>query len=319
MAQSCRAGMARLPDLEEKAEKLEAELASQQDMEDKVNKLNTLISDRLQNAANECDSFRARFEHLKSQLKTAMGDRTHIHDELQKLNDEAKNTRAEPPAEKGEAPHRDGEIEGNEEDVALTNARTKRMRVTSDSCRLAATAGQRLKARERSMVDESRLPVRAVEARVACVYFARTLRVSCKEENTNKQTHNHTLKHTHKQTKQTHKQTHTQTHTHKQTHTQTHTNTQTHTQTYTHTNTHNTNTHQKPPKPPKPLSPLPFLPPQKNTVHPLLPKKNKSTHTHTPTPTPPTTPPSSRQKSMPTLTRARDLLFRCTRSFLLCT
>ena len=91
MAQSCRAGMARLTDLEEKAEELEEELASQQDMEDRVNKLNTLISDRLQNAADECDSFRARFEHLESQLKTAMGDRTYIHDELRKLNDEAKN------------------------------------------------------------------------------------------------------------------------------------------------------------------------------------------------------------------------------------
>ena len=36
MAQSCRAGMARLSDLEVKAEELEAELASQQDMEDRV-------------------------------------------------------------------------------------------------------------------------------------------------------------------------------------------------------------------------------------------------------------------------------------------
>ena len=60
-------------------------------MEDRVNKLNTLISDRLQSAANECDFFRARFEHLESQLKTALGDRTTIHDELGKLNDEAKN------------------------------------------------------------------------------------------------------------------------------------------------------------------------------------------------------------------------------------
>ena len=50
MAQSCRAGMARLTDLEEKAEEVEAELVSQQHMEDKVNKVNTLISDRLQNA-----------------------------------------------------------------------------------------------------------------------------------------------------------------------------------------------------------------------------------------------------------------------------
>ena len=56
-----------------------------------MNKVNTLISDRIQNAANECDSFRARVEHLESQLKAAKGDRTHIHDELRKLNDEAKN------------------------------------------------------------------------------------------------------------------------------------------------------------------------------------------------------------------------------------
>ena len=42
------------------------------------------------------------------------------------------------------------DIEGNLEDVALPNAATKRMRVTSDSCWLAATARQRLKARERS-------------------------------------------------------------------------------------------------------------------------------------------------------------------------
>ena len=91
MTQSCRAGMARVTDFEEKAEELEAELVSQQDMEDRVNKLNTLISDRLQNAADERDSSRARFEHLESQLKTAMGNRAHIYDELRKLNDEAKN------------------------------------------------------------------------------------------------------------------------------------------------------------------------------------------------------------------------------------
>ena len=66
--------MARLTDLEEKAEELEAEIVSQQDMEDRVNKLNTLIS--LQSAADERDSFRARFEHRESQLKTALGDRT---------------------------------------------------------------------------------------------------------------------------------------------------------------------------------------------------------------------------------------------------
>ena len=36
MAQSCRAGMARLSDVEVKAEEREAELASQQDMEDRV-------------------------------------------------------------------------------------------------------------------------------------------------------------------------------------------------------------------------------------------------------------------------------------------
>ena len=45
------------------------------------------------------------------------------------------------------------EIKGDEENVALTNAATERMRVTSDSCRLAATAGQRLKAREPSMCE----------------------------------------------------------------------------------------------------------------------------------------------------------------------
>ena len=48
------------------------------------------------------------------------------------------------------------EIEGDEDDVALTNAATKRVRVTPDSCRLAATARQ-----QRSRVDESRLSVRA--------------------------------------------------------------------------------------------------------------------------------------------------------------
>ena len=71
--------MARLSDLEVKAEELEAELASQQSMEDRVNKLN------LKKAAGECDSIRARVEHLESQLIAAMGDRTHIHDELRKL------------------------------------------------------------------------------------------------------------------------------------------------------------------------------------------------------------------------------------------
>ena len=113
-------------------------------------------------------------------MKAAMGDRTHIHDELGKLNDEAKNQsdgmrelekRLEEHAderradlksheratiglvlnhlpEKGEVT---AEIEGDEENVALTNAATERMRVTSDSYPLAATAGQRLKARERSI------------------------------------------------------------------------------------------------------------------------------------------------------------------------
>ena len=66
------------------------------------------------------------------------------------------------------------ETEGDEMEVALTTATTKRMRVTSDRCRLAAKVGQRLKARERCGVDESRLPVRTVEARAASVYFART-------------------------------------------------------------------------------------------------------------------------------------------------
>ena len=139
-----------------KAEELEAELVSQQDMEDRVNKLNTLIKDRLQNAADERDSFRARFEYLESQLKAAMGDTTHIHDELRKLNDEAKNQsdgmrelekRQEEHAdelrdlkchekvtiglvlnhmpEKGEAPTLTVEIEGDEENVALANAATE--------------------------------------------------------------------------------------------------------------------------------------------------------------------------------------------------
>ena len=42
------------------------------------------------------------------------------------------------------------EIEGNEENVALTNA-AERMRMTSNSCWLAATAAQCLSARERSV------------------------------------------------------------------------------------------------------------------------------------------------------------------------
>ena len=187
MPQRCRAGMARLSDLEVNAEELEAELVSQQDMEDRVNKLNTMISDRRENAADECDSFRARFEHHESQLKTATGDRTRIHDELRKLTDEAKNQgdgmrelekRLEGQADERRADLKrhelatvgtiwtrhltvTAEIEGDEEDVALTNAATESMRVTSDSCRLAATAEQRLKAHERGWVDESRLPVRA--------------------------------------------------------------------------------------------------------------------------------------------------------------
>ena len=66
-------------------------ISSQQHMEDRVNKLEALISDRLQKAAGDCDSFRARVEHLESQLKSAMGDRTHIHHELTKLNDEVKS------------------------------------------------------------------------------------------------------------------------------------------------------------------------------------------------------------------------------------
>ena len=93
LAQSCRAGMARLTDLEVKAEEFDAGLVSQQDMEDRVNKLDALISGSLQNAAGECNSFRARFEHLESQLNAAMGDTgwTHICDELRKLQDEAKS------------------------------------------------------------------------------------------------------------------------------------------------------------------------------------------------------------------------------------
>ena len=54
--------------------------------------------------------------------------------------------------------------EGDEEEVALTSAKTKRMRATSDSCRLANSRATS-DTRER----------RAVEARVASVYFARTL------------------------------------------------------------------------------------------------------------------------------------------------
>ena len=195
MAQSCRAGMARLSDLEVNAEELEAELASHQDMEDRVNKLNTLISDRLQNAANECNSLRARFEHLESKLKTAMGDRTHIHDELRKLNDEAKNQsdglrnlekRLEGQAdelradvrshvratigtigrmlnhlpEKGEEPHRDGRNRRKRRGRGVDERRDEAC--AGDLRQLpAATARQRLKARERCRVDESRLPVRA--------------------------------------------------------------------------------------------------------------------------------------------------------------
>ena len=93
LAQSCRAGMAQLTDLEVKAEKLEAELISQQAMEDRVNKLDALISDRLQNAADECNSFHARFEHLESRLNAAMGHTgwTHIHDELRKIKEDTKS------------------------------------------------------------------------------------------------------------------------------------------------------------------------------------------------------------------------------------
>ena len=93
LGQRCRAGMARLTDLEVKAEELEAELISQQDIEDRVNMLDALISDRLQNAADGCDSFRARFEHLESRLDTAMGDTgwTHINDELRKLKEDTKS------------------------------------------------------------------------------------------------------------------------------------------------------------------------------------------------------------------------------------
>ena len=206
LAQSCRAGMARLTVLEVKPEDLEAELTSQQDTEDMVNKLEALISDRLRNATDGCYSFRARFEHLESRLNTAMEDTgwTHVYDELQKLKEDTKSQsdgmrelekKLEGQTDKLRAdltsheqvptelvlnhlPEKEtvtAETEGDEEEVALTSATTKRMRVTSDSCRLAATAWQRLTARKRSRVDESRLPVPAVEARVAPVWFARTL------------------------------------------------------------------------------------------------------------------------------------------------
>ena len=79
LAQSCRAGMARLTDLEVKAEEFEAGLVTQHDMEDRVNKLDALISDSLQNAAGECSSFRARCEHLESRLNAAMGDTGWTH------------------------------------------------------------------------------------------------------------------------------------------------------------------------------------------------------------------------------------------------
>ena len=134
------------------------------------------------------------------------------------------------------------EVEGDEEDVALTNAATKRVRVPSDSCRLAATSRQRLKARERSRVDESRLPARAAEARAGArlaqrhrVYSTRTHRVTCqRRKQTNKQTQTNTNKH-----KQTQKKTETHRNTHK--HTKTNKNKQ---QTKTKTNTKtNTNKH----------------------------------------------------------------------------
>ena len=62
------------------------------------------------------------------------------------------------PEKKESHPTVTAEIEGDEEEVALYERHD-----TSDSCHLAATAGQRLKARERGRVDESRLPVRAVK------------------------------------------------------------------------------------------------------------------------------------------------------------
>ena len=184
LAQSCRAGMARLTDLEVKAEDLDAELLSQQDTENKVNKLDPLISDSLQNAADGCDSFRARFEHLES--RTLQEDTKIQSDGMweleKKLEEQADELRADLKSHEQvtiglvlNAPTVTAESEGDEEEVALTSATMKRMRGSFDSCRLAATAGQRLKARERRRVDESRLPVRAVEYRVASVYFARTL------------------------------------------------------------------------------------------------------------------------------------------------
>ena len=155
LAQSCRAGMARLTVLEVKPEELEAELTSQQDREDMVNKLEALISDRLQHATDGCDSFRARFEHLESRLNTVMEDTgcTHVYDELQKLKVDTKSQsdgmrelekKLEEQAdelraylksheqvpiglvlnhlpEKEEAPTVTAETEGDEEEVALTS------------------------------------------------------------------------------------------------------------------------------------------------------------------------------------------------------
>ena len=189
MAQSCRGDMARLSDFEEKAEELEAELISQQDMEDRVNKLDTLISDRLQNSNQRMRLPSVLVSNtLESRLKAAMGGWTRICDELRKLKEDTKSQSdgmrelekiLEEQADELRADLKShdratiglvlnhlpekrrrhltvtAEIEGDEENVAWTNAATERMRVTSDSCRLAATAGQRLKARERTMCDLS--------------------------------------------------------------------------------------------------------------------------------------------------------------------
>ena len=75
------------------------------------------------------------------------------------------------------------ETEGDEEEVTLTSATTKRMRVTSESCGLAATAGQRLKARKRS-----RVRAHASASRVKKETKTKTIKRTHIHTQTNKQT-----------------------------------------------------------------------------------------------------------------------------------
>ena len=96
------------------------------------------------------------------------------------------------------------EIEGDEEEVAMTNATTKRMRVTSDSCQLAATAGQRLIARETWQGGTS--PVCQCEllklvqrlctsrARLCVTYQRRRQKQIQKQKQPTNETHKHTNK-----------------------------------------------------------------------------------------------------------------------------